>query len=437
MEKTIVCEPKDLNKSVLGKKVYIYGAGWHAQRVHAFLKDSCIKVEAFVVSNKYDNPEVLDGIKIQRIEDNPSEYYSCLILAVQSSVQSQLAEYNIDELIILNHRIFNLLPKCLILSQTSSVAEKSVINNNVSIIADEGSSIIIDNYAVIGNRAQIVAKNNSIIHIDKDTEIGDDTLIFANNNTQIIICRNSGIGCNTLVKGEDHGEIKIGIGAGVANDVHIVVVGYSKVHLSNYVGVGKATNIHVKDSSFLSVGDNTKIARNADIGLEGKSTVFIACNDYFSMNCRIKANIQARITIDDNIVIEENGWLSAKRGGDIEIGKSSTFGKDLWLSCDNNHKIVIGNDSMISAYVKIETGDHKIYDKRTNTELKEERDINVGTHVWIGVAAILLSGADVGEGSIVGAKALLKKKVNKNVMCVGSHGKTIKENIFWDRDSIR
>lgn len=65
--------------------------------------------------------------------------------------------------------------------------------------------------------------------------------------------------------------------------------------------------------------------------------------------------------------------------------------------------VVIGDDVAISPDVEILTADH---DPQSPTRAYRERPVRIGDRAWIATGATLLPGTTVGEGCVVGGKAV-------------------------------
>ncbi len=63
-------------------------------------------------------------------------------------------------------------------------------------------------------------------------------------------------------------------------------------------------------------------------------------------------------------------------------------------------------------------------------------DIVVGNDVWIGYEAVVLSGVKIGDGAIIGARALVTKDVPPYAIVGGTPAKTIRKR-FDDRIVVR
>ena len=60
--------------------------------------------------------------------------------------------------------------------------------------------------------------------------------------------------------------------------------------------------------------------------------------------------------------------------------------------------------------------------------------INIGSHVWVGYQAFIMSGADIGSGTVIGARTLVSKPIPNNVIASGKPAAVIKKDVTWRRD---
>ncbi|WP_169433107.1 acyltransferase [Maridesulfovibrio zosterae] len=98
-------------------------------------------------------------------------------------------------------------------------------------------------------------------------------------------------------------------------------------------------------------------------------------------------------------------------------------------------KIIIGEDCLISSGMHAWTGDaHSVVDVETGKRLNYGRDIKIANNVWIGFQALLLKGAVMGRGSILGARAVLCGEVPPFSLAAGNPARTIKSNVTWKTD---
>lgn len=121
----------------------------------------------------------------------------------------------------------------------------------------------------------------------------------------------------------------------------------------------------------------------------------------------------------------------------IKIGEDFTCTTKCLISAVECSRIIIGDDCMIASQNEIKTDDsHPIFDVKTGMRVNMPKDIIVGSHVWLARRAVLLGGAIVGDGSIVGYNSVLKKKIPNNCIAVGVPARVTKKDIAWERPHL-
>ena len=115
--------------------------------------------------------------------------------------------------------------------------------------------------------------------------------------------------------------------------------------------------------------------------------------------------------------------------GVIEIGDNTDIGNGTILYASKaGGGITIGCNTVIAAQCYIIDMDHgtksgKLIQKQQNIV----SPINIGNDVWLGANVTVLKGSNIGDGSVIGAKALVKGKVGENQIAVGIPAKEIGE----------
>ncbi len=160
--------------------------------------------------------------------------------------------------------------------------------------------------------------------------------------------------------------------------------------------------------------------------------------------------IQFDETVPSNIVIHFTG-----KNNLLKIGKNLSvnhleihFGNKGFCEIGNNTSIVqaacmvsdaelkIGEDCMLSCGIVIRThDDHHIFDLLTHQRLNVPRDVIIEDQVWVGYDVMLLAGAHVGNGSVVGAGAVTSSSFGEHVLIAGCPAKAVRENVCWSRDN--
>lgn len=165
------------------------------------------------------------------------------------------------------------------------------------------------------------------------------------------------------------------------------------------------------------------------------------CRLRIGRNVRLAASIfihgdvrDATIQIDDDCVIDGVIRLVRGDGGRIVIGAHSTFNQ-VGLSMHEAASITFGRDCMLSTDIHMDPSDmHPIFDSETGERLNPPKDILVGDHVWLGTRVLVLKGARIGSGTIVGAGSMVAGDLPANVLAIGSPAKVLRQNVVWMRD---
>ncbi|MGE3149656.1 MAG: acyltransferase [Pseudorhodoplanes sp.] len=88
--------------------------------------------------------------------------------------------------------------------------------------------------------------------------------------------------------------------------------------------------------------------------------------------------------------------------------------------------ITVGRDCMIAPFVYIVDSDHGIAaGTPMNRQANVAAPISIGSDVWIGAHAIILSGVTIGDGAIVAAGAVVREDVEPNAIVGGVPAKQI------------
>ena len=90
----------------------------------------------------------------------------------------------------------------------------------------------------------------------------------------------------------------------------------------------------------------------------------------------------------------------------LEIGADSWIGEGTWIL--NLEKVSIGSNTCVSQGVLLCTGSH---DRRSATFEFDNAPITIGDSVWVAARATILRGVNVGDGTTIGANALVTRSI--------------------------
>lgn len=111
----------------------------------------------------------------------------------------------------------------------------------------------------------------------------------------------------------------------------------------------------------------------------------------------------------------------------LYIGENCEFGDMMHIVALNEVKI--GKNVLIASKVFISDTSHGSY-KGNEADSPEtpprQRPLikgitRIGNNVWIGENAVILSGADIGDGCVIGANTVVTKKIPPNSIVIGKN----------------
>ena len=175
-------------------------------------------------------------------------------------------------------------------------------------------------------------------------------------------------------------------------------LGYKQI--ANSIFVGK--KVIVVEKKQLTIGQKVKLQDRVYIDALSRDGVLIGDNAVIGRNTRIECT---------------GGLQHIGKG--FRIGNRTTFGNDCMFGAAGG--IEIGNDVVAGQYIRFHSENHN-YDDLTKL-IREQgvshKGIKIGNNCWIGAGVVFLDGAELGDGCVVGANAVVTKKFPDNVVIAG------------------
>jgi acetyltransferase-like isoleucine patch superfamily enzyme len=150
---------------------------------------------------------------------------------------------------------------------------------------------------------------------------------------------------------------------------------------------------------------------------------------------RVKgSHLESRLLVDSGAVLDIYGG-AISYGADIEVfpnshlvlGKGIAFNINATIICGDHIKIEDGVCFGRNVTVRDNSGEHfmsrKVY--------KNKRPVIIGQHSWITEQSIVMPGAKIGVGVIVGAGSMVQGKLPNFTLATGRPAEVIDEEIFW------
>lgn len=138
--------------------------------------------------------------------------------------------------------------------------------------------------------------------------------------------------------------------------------------------------------------------------------------------------------------IGQNSYRGTIRIGEkshVSVGDGVTVIGACYISAVEHSAVTIGDDCMLGAQNEIRADDaHPIFDVATGERINIPKSIRIGNHVWLSTRAIVLGGAEIGDGSIIGHSSLVKGFIPNNCTAAGVPAKVLRRNCAWERPHL-
>ncbi|WP_175691417.1 acyltransferase [Burkholderia anthina] len=124
-------------------------------------------------------------------------------------------------------------------------------------------------------------------------------------------------------------------------------------------------------------------------------------------------------------------------GSNISIGKGLSTTGAVYMTAFEGSSIHIGEDCMFAGNVQIRADDaHPIFDVETGKRCNIAMPVVIGDHVWLGEGCVVLGSSEVGAGSVVGMRSLVKGKIPNNCIVAGVPARVVRKNVAWERPHL-
>ena len=159
--------------------------------------------------------------------------------------------------------------------------------------------------------------------------------------------------------------------------------------------------------------------------------IFIGDDVYIDDNCMLDAKGSANegIFIGNKVFLGRNSILSCKDGNiRLEEGVNVGFNCEIFSS----GWVVIGKNTLVAAYNYIVGGGN--YDLSSQDVDFAEQDglgntlgIRIGRNCWLAADVKVLDGVTIGEGSVIGAGAVVRSEIPPNSLAAGVPARVLRE----------
>ena len=133
------------------------------------------------------------------------------------------------------------------------------------------------------------------------------------------------------------------------------------------------------------------------------------------------------ITLGDNISVYKDCILDTGQSGNITVGSKSSIHHHSILKAYIG-SIQIGSGVMIAANCALYSYNHEI---AADISIRDQPiisrgGIKIADEAWLGTGVIVLDGADIGKGAVIGAGSVVNGHIPDNAIAVGNPAKVVK-----------
>ncbi len=170
---------------------------------------------------------------------------------------------------------------------------------------------------------------------------------------------------------------------------------------------------------------------SARIHMEGGKIQFGCFWRFWKRRGGIVLHEGATLVIKGDVVIGDGVIIEVHPGACLEIGSGAFINPDTRILVLES--VRIGSDCAVAWEVLIMDGDrHAFLDPDGNRE-KNTEPIHIGDHVWIGARSLILKGARIEGGAVVGAGSVVSGRVEGASVVVGNPARKIREGVRWTK----
>jgi acetyltransferase-like isoleucine patch superfamily enzyme len=132
-----------------------------------------------------------------------------------------------------------------------------------------------------------------------------------------------------------------------------------------------------------------------------------------------------------------HGNLRIGEDATIRIGANVSSTETVGMSAVEGTTIEVNDDVMFASRNQLRGDDgHPIFDVTTGRRINVAKPIVIGEHVWVGYGAILLGGARVGNGSVIGLNSVVTGSIPNNCIAVGTPARVVRKHVAWERPHL-
>jgi acetyltransferase-like isoleucine patch superfamily enzyme len=174
-------------------------------------------------------------------------------------------------------------------------------------------------------------------------------------------------------------------------------------------------------------GSKIRVHPSARINLAPKSVLAIGIAHDEPQGAVLRLRSRSELRVEGRVQIMRACHIGVNPDAILTIGADTFFNEGSWVVCYS--ATTIGSGCAISWGVRIiDTDVHKLV---RDNETMPHAPVHIGKDCWIGTNAIVLKGAQLGDGSVVAAGAVVTSKIPPRSLVAGVPARVVREDVTW------
>jgi acetyltransferase-like isoleucine patch superfamily enzyme len=132
--------------------------------------------------------------------------------------------------------------------------------------------------------------------------------------------------------------------------------------------------------------------------------------------CRLILEPGARIALGDRCIVDDAVTLAVYGRGAIELGPGVFVGHHSTLAA--RESIALGAGTFLAELVSVRDHDHAVGEPPASGAT-DVAPVSIGSDVWLGAKVTVVRGASIGDGTVVGANAVVRGDVPARAVAGG------------------
>ena len=184
--------------------------------------------------------------------------------------------------------------------------------------------------------------------------------------------------------------------------------------------------------------------KNSIISISSKAKLILEGNLSLNAGKYIGSKAESYLILGETAILHVKGNINIRYGSTIQINMGAVaefdhFTCNVGLNIQCNEKITIGNDCMIGRNVIIYDSAYHPTGTEADKMKISQAPVSIGNHVWLGTNAVVMQGAVIEDGAIIGTNSTVRGFIPAASFVVGSEDRPSISGMLWARseDSVQ